>query len=324
MRAFELKTGKMLWETDLGWEGDPLKWVSFEPDLVAAEGRVIVPGARPRALDAATGETVWQLGDKKTTIQGKWANPALWRHGGKTYLLYTDGKFDNATLRLVEVASGQVVWAHETGGPMGDPPLLVDDVAFVTIGGKEHTFPHKGEERTAFLPVRGGIKLTLEGPRELWRFPEDDLDFTYSPTPDKGVRRNASAGKNGIIYFFPNGAPVSPRFMYKIKAETGEILAKEYQAAKESQGGITKGPYAYEIGDHLLHFLSGAGGDRNFGRTNFRRADTLAKVGEGVPFEQDNPISNYEVFGEHPIADGRIYIRSYAGTIVCWDLRKPK
>lgn len=322
VRAFELKSGKMLWETDLAWTTEPLKRVSFELDLVAADGRVIIPGPRPLALDAETGEMVWKFEDKKVTVQGKWANPSLWIHQDKSYLLYTDGHFENATLRLVDAATGAVVWERLTGGPMADPPLLVGDVAFVTVAGKEHTYPHKGQKKTALLPVRGGMRLSLKGPEELWRFPEDDVQFTYSPTPDKGVRRNASAGRDGVLYFFPNGAPVSPRFIYKINAQTGEILAKSHQADETPERGSTKAPYVYEIGDHLLHFPSGAGGDHHFGRTNFRSSRSLEKVGDGVPFEQDNPNSNYEVFSEHPIADGRIYIRTYAGTIVCWDLRK--
>ena len=56
--------------------------------------------------------------------------------------------------------------------------------------------------------------------------------------------------------------------------------------------------------------------------TNFRRADTLTKVGDGISFEKDNPMSNYEIYSEHPIVNGRIYIRTYKGTIVCYDLRK--
>ncbi len=323
VRAFNLQTGKMLWETDLGWTTEPLKRKSFELDLIAADGRVIVPGPRPHALDAETGKTAWRFEDTKLTVQGKFANPAVWRHGGKTYLLYTDGHMERATLRLVEASTGRVIWVHDAKGPMGDPALIVGDVAFVTVAGKEVSFLNKGKQTTRLLPIRGGIRLALEGPQVLWQFPADDLQFTYTPTPDKGVRRNASAGRDGVFYYFPNGAPSLPRFIYKVKAATGEILAKEHQAAKMAQGGFTKAPYAYEIGDNLLHFLSGAGGDKNFGRTNFRRIDTLAKVGDGIPFEIDNPISNYEVFGEHPIADGRIYIRTYKGTLVCYDLRHP-
>ena len=205
VRAFELKSGELLWEADLGWEGDPLRWTSFELDLVALAGRVIVPGPRPLALDAETGEVAWEFEDKKVTVQGKWANPSIWNHGGEAHLLYTDGSLESATLRLVEAATGRVTWAHDTGGPMADPPLLVGDIAFTTVGAKEHTYENKGQKKTALLPVRGGVRLTPDGPEELWRLPAADPQFTYSPTPDKGVRRNSSAGRGGVIYYFPNG-----------------------------------------------------------------------------------------------------------------------
>jgi hypothetical protein len=55
--------------------------------------------------------------------------------------------------------------------------------------------------------------------------------------------------------------------------------------------------------------------------SRLRAAADLKPIGE--PFRWPHPATTaYEVYIEHPIANGRIYIRSETGTLVCYDLRR--
>jgi len=316
VHALDIKTGEQKWQRPIEAVANRHHPVSFERDLIAVDGRVIVPGGI--GLDAATGKELWRSDNE--SWQSRFANPAIWRHKGKAYLLYVDGHHEEAALRLVDPKDGRVLWSHATGGLQFDPPVVLDDIAFVTVGRQEVAFEKGGKQVKEYQSIRGAIRLSLTGPEKLWQFPEGDSLLTFPPGPDRGVRRKASAGLDGVFWYFPNDK-YDPAHVFKIEAATGKILSKGEQSP-DRPGVPTKAPYVYQIGDRLMFFPSGAGGDRNFGAPHLSNVSDLRYIGDITPIREENIMSCYEVFCEHPIADGKIYLRTYQGTIVCYDLRK--
>jgi len=324
LRAYGARSGKKLWETthDAFIGGHTRGYSSFELSLFALAGRVIVPtaGSVVVGIDATTGEVAWEarLEGQYDTIQSRFANPGIWWHEGKPYLVYAGTSSEGSgVLSLVNPADGQILWTHPVG-PHSDPVVVVGDIAFVAVDSQEITWTKRGKERTDTCGVRGGLRLSLEGPELLWTLPRGEAKYTHEPNPDKGPRRKASAGESGVIWYSPVGGLADPRHIFKIDAATGKILAE----VEQEPDPTPKGPYAYQIAGRLLNFINGAAGPGGFD-AQLRRADNLRRVGEAIDWADTPMTTGYQVLMEHPIVDGRIYLRTERGTVACFDLRKP-
>ena len=82
--------------------------------LLAVEGKIIVPedgGAALQAFDAATGRLLWTQPD--AGYDRNQSAPAVWRHGGTTYLLGDGG---GRRITCTDAATGKVVWRDEEAG----------------------------------------------------------------------------------------------------------------------------------------------------------------------------------------------------------------
>ena len=111
------KTGDEIWKSD-GIGGH--KSSSF----LVAEGKAVVLGDVLMALNADTGQVAWRQEQIRTAKEGA-NSPALWKTGGKTYViqnLIESGVF------CVDLTDGRVLWKGE-GGNYSSPTISGDDMA---------------------------------------------------------------------------------------------------------------------------------------------------------------------------------------------------
>ena len=141
--CYDAATGAKAWmAASLGKE------VNTSP--LVAEGVAVFSGQNTlRAFDAASGKLLWnqpQAGADNTVN----ASPALWRHGGKAYVIV------NATGAqvCVDVKTGDVKWRTERGGGF-QTPAVSGDIEVVGTSGAG------GEWIT-------GYQLSVEGAQKIW------------------------------------------------------------------------------------------------------------------------------------------------------------
>lgn len=116
---------------------------------LVVDGRVIyMDRVVLAARDAATGRLLWRQENVKQDHRwwGISRSVALWRNGGKNYLIGAGGP----GLWCVEPEKGEMVWTRpgEGGGIVRSTPILAGDVAVVSTDDKVHAFrlaPDKAE-----------------------------------------------------------------------------------------------------------------------------------------------------------------------------------
>ena len=121
VQAFDAFTGKPLWQRDFPIEGEPLPLVhasnSYASSTPAADDeRVYLYQARLglRALDAATGESVWQTAIPEPYFVFDWgpgASPVV--HGERLFFAQDDDLFPAAY--GLNKRTGEIVWQDDRG-----------------------------------------------------------------------------------------------------------------------------------------------------------------------------------------------------------------
>lgn len=332
IRAYDAKTGKKLWETthplmrekiladvekaknSEGYGRYRLTY-QFERDLFAVDGRVIVPSfGDPVGLDAETGKVLWQLqGEKSERIQNTFSNPGLWKHGNKTYLLYAGrAGLEQGRLFLVDPTDGRILHRLDVGMHTNGV-TIVGDVAFVSVANQTLPRVRNGKTETKTQALMGGVRLSLDGLQLLWSLPKGEVKYAYVITPDRGVRRHAAAGANGTILYHAQGGSGDQDTdrLFVLVAKSGKILA-------ESDLPKCCSPYPYQIGKRVLVFRDGSHKTNNAKLFSLPDLNLLTEDYKWKHFGT----TTYELNLEHPIVDGRIYMRTGNGTLACYDLRK--
>lgn len=134
--VFDRETGELVWSTFVGW---PAVGGGIRGEAGIGDGRVLVwsnnnyvDGQPPeefpitvKALDAATGETLWYVSE---------AQPAVGVAGG---FLANDvffvGSLDG-TLNAYRASDGRVVWSDSVPGAVGGSLVVVNNALFVSVG----------------------------------------------------------------------------------------------------------------------------------------------------------------------------------------------
>jgi outer membrane protein assembly factor BamB len=121
-------SGKRVWARNLGPPDNPYGHAS---SLVVHRGRVLVQydhfgGSRLLALDAGTGDTLWE---KKREVGSSWGTPVLATIGGRTEVYLNAEPF----VMAYNAETGEKLWQNECmGGEVGPSPAYADGLAYFT------------------------------------------------------------------------------------------------------------------------------------------------------------------------------------------------
>jgi len=114
------KTGAEIWKQNgVGGVGG----VGVSSSFIVAEGKAVVLGKVLTALNADTGQVVWKQEQIKSGKEGA-NSPALWKSGGKTYLIQNVMSYG---VFCVDLTDGRVLWKGE-GGNYSSATVVGDDM----------------------------------------------------------------------------------------------------------------------------------------------------------------------------------------------------
>jgi len=178
--CLDAATGKEVWKVKCaGGNGSPL----------VEDGLVVVMTDELTAFDAVQGVFAWM----QPAVKGGDNSPALWRSGGKKYVIYNN----NATGKIacVDLKSGKVLWTAGGGGGESTPAVSGDTLVVAT-------------EKFGLV----AFKLSLGGPEPIWSLPGLKTAGA-SPVLYKGRVFATAGGKNvcadlltgALIWEGPNG-----------------------------------------------------------------------------------------------------------------------
>jgi len=115
------KTGAEIWKQNgIGGGGG----TGLSSSFLVAEGKAVVLGKVLTALNADTGQVVWSQEQIKPAADRGANSPALWKSGGKTYVIQNvmeSGAF------CVDLTDGRVLWKGE-GGNYSSATVVGDDM----------------------------------------------------------------------------------------------------------------------------------------------------------------------------------------------------
>ncbi|QEL15692.1 serine/threonine protein kinase [Limnoglobus roseus] len=165
--AFDLK-GEQIWKRDLGRIHSRLGWGEAVTPVVHGDTVILnwdqEDGSKLIALDAATGDTKWEVKrDEKTS----WNTPLIVEHGGTTQVLV------NGTnrARAYNLVDGKVLWEVSGMTVNAIPsPLAADGVAYIVSG-------YRGAMAVA-VPLDSRGEVAKDGVK--WRYAKGT---PYVPSP---------------------------------------------------------------------------------------------------------------------------------------------
>ena len=276
------------------------------------------------AFDAKTGAKKWQ----RDGINSFLAAPAMWSHDGKEYCLVAngpkrlnEGQANTGALRLINPQTGEDIWVEEEIGPTFPNLAPFGDKVLVNV---RHII-----EKVDFN--RGLIacyQLSMTGATKLWTLPDEPQKYILLKKDSLGKERYAIDGDYAFIGTAgfrdkEAGVKVDGNFLI-LNASTGEQIHR-YQRTNKIDDFDSH--FWYVIGDRILtswdrHHSPERGGRKPVAMATWD-ADTFHVSGGDQQDALDlaDLTVGYEVTMENPIVDGRMFERTTAGQLVCYDLR---
>jgi len=312
LTCHEAGSGKLVWrmdpQNDLG--ATRSGQYGFGASSVVVDDMVMVPvrvnGGALFAFDKKTGKVVWKAFHRGNRSYGFWSTPVLSTIDGKRAIIWMPGHH----IVALNPASGETLWKYEypedkfdrvTGGANAATPAVSGN-RILAHHHPQH--PRKGEtEKTFCIEVTDGV------PKLVWETTSDFISWFHSPVI-----------LNGYAY----GGRQRGFRCYDLK--TGEV--------RWSARAI--------LTDGKLHKPTPGGnrGRRSRAR-RFRPAQSFTAVdGKLITWGWGKQLAVLEVspegykvltFADFPdrgkwvvpvLANGRLYIRTEKGTLICLDVRK--
>lgn len=315
--AYRADDGKKLWETNIGPAHEQARQhrdkvlqqktlaggMGWDVSLVVAGGVLIVPqfdgvDVSLRGVDVTSGVTLWEL----EHVCSRHATPAVWTHDHQQYVLAATV---SGHLRLIDPAKGKVLWTVNGLGENHFSLTPTDRHVFVNGGSK--TLRKEGD--TDRYGLLAAYALSPQGATLAWKHPEQPQLF-FPTWMDSCARRFLAVG-GGRVYYRAHGPDKTEKRLLVLDESTGETLT------------------GMQIESPALQFYPAE--DRMLGvRDASHRQTELALLSVsaaaiGPLVEYWNPphlhTSAYEVHMEHPLVDGRLYLRTQDGRVACYDLQ---
>lgn len=285
----------------------------WQQSLTVAGGTLIVPrGSWLLGLDLKTGAQRWELSE----VVSAWATPSLWESEGKQFLLTaTVAQPGEAKLHLIDPQAGKIAWAvdglHATHFSLSPSKTHVLVNVGSSIKSEGNASAPKDDEGNAYYGLPGAYRITPEKAERAWVFP-DKPGYVHLTWFDSAAKRRILI-RDGLVYYASDGPnKETDRRFIVARESTGEILV---DAPRENDSWFQL------INNRLLHAIDSSHGKR--ARFNFYAADPQHFRKLAGPWSPEQPLTTaYTVFMEPPIIDGKTFLRTERGTVVCYDLTK--
>jgi hypothetical protein len=335
--AYDAASGRRLWTTNLGpahaaaekhraqvlaaarqgkfMDPDGPGW---HTSLMVADGVLVAPtftgrDSGLRGLDVETGRVLWEM---KEAVS-RYATPNVWPHGGREYVL---GATVSGTLRLIDPRDGRALWMVTGLGP--NYFTLAPSPTHILVNIETYPDP-KAKGVPGFY---GAYRLGTNGAERVWAMPREP--WAQIPTGFDSCARQRYALRDGLAYVPTDGTKEEPGRFLLLEQATGNVLASHRNAGRETDqlGGLF-----YLVENRFVGRADSAHGARHGGRHPF----TQWRVEPGRIQRLDDDLglctldaaeftTAYEVYMETPVVAGRMFERTVAGTVVCYDLRQPQ
>ena len=317
--AHDAASGKKLWQADIGpaheaaleYKADVLAkkvlpgGMGWDASLVVAEGTLVVPlfdgGADIglRGVDARTGKTLWEQAD----VCSRHATPAVWPHRDRRYVLTATVAGE---LRLMDPKSGKILWTVRGLGENHFSLSPTNDL--VLVNGDTKT-PRK-EGSTQRYGRLAAYRLSIDKPELAW-IHLDDPKLYFSTWMDSCARRFLAVG-DGKIYYRAHATERDDARLLALDEQTGKVLA---QCPCNSPS-----PLFYAVGDRLLMIRDASHHKTELSFYKIEGKSIRKLADDWLPPHQNT--TAYEVSMEIPVVDGKAYLRTADGRVVCYDLSK--
>ncbi len=319
--AYAADTGRKLWETHIGRgheNAEALKQrclqdrvlpgnLGWNTSLVVVDGVLIVPlyeGATDiglRGVNVTNGRTMWEIAG----VTSRYATPTLYRHEGREYVVVANLRGE---MRLIDPRTGRVQWTVQGLGPHYFSLVPSEDIILVNIGSR--TPRREGDTRHHGLLAAYRISPTRA--EQIWSLP-DERRFWFPTWMDSCARRFL-LHRDGLVYFRASGEDRrTDGRLFILRSTTGEVLA-DLECLYGSMQMLL-------LENRLLVFPDAAHGDRLTMQLFTADPNNFRRLGEEWRPPHTSTTA-YEVFMEFPYVDGRLFVRTEAGDIRCYDLRQ--
>jgi len=313
---------------DTSLQGEDLQTaLQRDPSLIdALNGRQDIS---LRGVNPDNGEKLWELAE----ATAQYATPAVWRHKNREYVLaatYGDPARRTGRLRLISPRDGKVMWTVDSLANTHFSLAPSDKTVLVNIGSKTPGYS-LSLNRTPVANsypwmLLAAYRLSETGAERIWTMP-DEPDFWHEGVYDASDWRKYLI-RDGKVYYSsrsrnPDNNIISVFFIFD--EDSGKVLKRiKIEGEKDHRySPLAPGEsQIYLTEDRILHVPNASHGAEltlqlwNADPQNFRRL-----CPQWIPLH--TPTSAYEVFLEFPYVNGRIYMRTQEGSVVCYDLRQP-
>jgi outer membrane protein assembly factor BamB len=317
--AYDAATGTKLWQADIGPAHEKALehrdkvlaqktlpgGMGWDVSLLVAGGMLIVPlfdgtDVGLRGVDPQTGQTRWEV----PRSCSRHATPAVWTHQDQQYIVTAtvSGK-----LHLIDPKDGKVPWTVDHLGPNHFSLTPTARHVFVNAGS---TMPRK-EGDTEKYGLLAAYALSPSEATLAWQHPDEPQ--LYFPTWMDSCARRFLAVHDGRVYYRAHGLDKTNKRLLMLDESTGRVLAGFELESPALQ--------YYPVEDRLFVVRDASHSETElaFVSTDPRGFRMLS------PFWSPPHLQTtaYEVYLEHPLVDGHLYLRTKDGRIACYDLRRP-
>ena len=292
LNAMDARTGQFLWSAKLT---DAKPSTRGFNQAVTEIGGVVIAGDQGSTLvgiESATGKTLW------TIPEGTYSTSAMavpWTANGKAYALSLTAK----DLKLIDPATGRVVWAFGLKGSPGKHVVVFKDLALLFKGVAEQNASEDERQDPGKDPLTCvAIQLAVEQATERWAVPCPWSNGNIAPIASAGGLVCTAGGKEARLFDVVSGKPVA--------------------ACPVPTGPFNEG-MVESIEDRFLMTQDGSHGAQGVSMVP-AAADGFRQMGQQTLFRHLQTCSYHNMPMTRAYVDGRLFIRGMDG-IYCYDLR---
>jgi outer membrane protein assembly factor BamB len=328
--AYDGRTGAKRWQSDLPAaagakaaraarlaqridevKGMPRPWLG---SLAVVPGRVIVPtGNDLSGLDMVDGRVVWTV---RNCIH-EFSSPTIVRPEGKPLVVVAA----NGIARAIDPSDGREAWQVTGLGPMQLPVPASDRTILLNMNPSSGLGAGNMPKGTPKLPGRWAAwRISPTAATPAWQAPEG---MEWGWAQDSGARRKVLISDGAVLI---TEAGQKPKGFAMLREEDGAVL---FQRRDQGDSANLGSLVPYDGVPRLIEDRLWVAEDEAHGAAKTPIAFDQWRIRpDGLDLLHKNwqptctPATAYEVPIDWPYVDGRLYGRTLAGTIACYDLRR--